>query len=82
MSYSNRAQPDHYAGMTHPTLKLVIEEPVPGAYVWALMETDAHGKTVKVVRRADDACDSYETALAVGTRRLNAQLQAQASSSA
>ncbi len=68
--------------MTHPTLKLVIEEPAPGTYVWALMETDARGKTVKVARRADDACDSYETALAVGTRRLNAQLHAQTPSSA
>ena len=64
--------------MTHATLKLVIDEPHPGTYVWSLMETDDRGKTVKVARRADDACDSYEAALAVGTRRLHAALQAQA----
>jgi hypothetical protein len=67
--------------MTHPTLKLVIEEPTPGSYVWALMETDERGKTVKVARRADDACDSYELALAVGTRRLHSELHAQAQAS-
>ncbi|KQP14226.1 hypothetical protein [Pseudorhodoferax sp. Leaf267] len=68
--------------MTHPTMKLVIEEPHPGAYVWALMETDDRGKTVRVAQRAEEASDSYEAALATGTRRLHAALHAQTPSTA
>ncbi len=64
--------------MTHPSLQLLIQEPVPGAFVWTLMETDGHGKTVKTARRSDDTFESYEAALAVGTRALHAQLHAQA----
>lgn len=63
--------------MTHPSLQLLVKEPVPGSFVWALMEIDGHGKAVKTARRSDDRFDSYEAALAVGTRALNAQLHAQ-----
>lgn len=68
--------------MTHPRLQLQVQEPVPGSFVWALMETDAHGKAVKTARRSEDSFDSYEAALAVGTRALQAQLQAQAQAQA
>ena len=64
-------------GMTHPTLQLLVKELVPGSFVWTLMETDAHGKALKTARRSDDTFESYEAALAVGTRALHAQLHAQ-----
>ncbi len=64
--------------MTHPTLQLLVEEPVPGSFVWTLAETDTRGKPTRVARRAEDAFDSYEAALAAGTHALNAQRRAQA----
>jgi len=60
--------------MTHQPLQLLVQEPRPGAFLWALMETDAGGKPVKVSRRAEDTFESYEAALAAGTRALDAQL--------
>jgi len=38
------------------------------------METDADGTPTQVARRSEDAFESYEAALAAGTRALNAQL--------
>lgn len=60
--------------MTHQPLQLLVQEPDPGAFLWTLMETDAGGQPVKVARRAEDTFESYEAALAAGTRALNAQL--------
>ena len=47
---------------------------MPGSFVWSVVQTDEHGRRVKLLRRAEDAVDSYEAALAAGTRTLNAQL--------
>jgi hypothetical protein len=82
LTYRQIAWNHHDQGMTHPSLKLMIAEPVPGTYIWSLVETDARGDTVRVVRRADDASDSYEAALAIGTRRLHAALHELSHSSA
>lgn len=60
--------------MKHQPLQLLVQEPLPGSFVWMLMETDADGRPVRVARRAEDACASYEAALAAGTRVLSAQL--------
>ncbi|MDA7416979.1 hypothetical protein PGB34_11435 [Xenophilus arseniciresistens] len=51
-----------------------MEEPQPGVFLWVLMQTDARGAPVRVARRAEEGCDSYEAALAAGTRALDAQL--------
>lgn len=60
--------------MKHEPLQLSVEEPQPGVFLWVLMHTDASGAPVHVARRAEDSCDSYEAALAAGTRALNAEL--------
>ena len=62
--------------MKHEPLQLQIEEPEPGSFVWMLVQTDGSGAPVKVARRAEAGADSYEAALASGTRALNAQLHA------
>lgn len=61
--------------MKHEPLQLRVEEPSPGAFLWTVIETDSDGKPVKVLRSAEDASESYEAALAAGTRALNARLQ-------
>jgi hypothetical protein len=63
--------------MTHPALQLLVDEPVPGGFVWTLAETDGRGSQTKVVRRAQEPSDSYEAALAAGTHALHAQLRTQ-----
>lgn len=60
--------------MTHEPLQLSVEEPQPGDFLWVLMETDAQGRPVRIARRAEATCASYEAALAAGTRALNAHL--------
>ncbi|MDI3384200.1 hypothetical protein ACFPPF_00560 [Xenophilus aerolatus] len=60
--------------MTHPSVRLQVQEASPGAFLWTLMETDADGTPTQVARRSEDAFESYEAALAAGTRALNAQL--------
>lgn len=60
--------------MNHEPLQLSVEEPQPGVFLWVLMQTDARGAPVRVARRAEEGCDSYEAALAAGTRALDAQL--------
>lgn len=62
------------AAMTHPSMRLQVQEASPGAFLWTLMETDADGTPTQVARRSEDAFESYEAALAAGTRALNAQL--------
>ena len=60
--------------MTHP-IELIIEEPVPGSFVWRLLETDANGANPTVLRSAFDAADSYEAALASGQRALHSEIR-------
>ncbi len=60
--------------MTHP-IELIIEEPVPGSFVWRLLETDANGVNPTVLRSAFDAADSYEAALASGQRALHSEIR-------
>jgi hypothetical protein len=60
--------------MTNP-IKLVIDEPVPGSFIWTLLETDAGGVPRKVVRAAEYGSDTYEAALAAGTRMMDAEIR-------
>lgn len=55
--------------MTHP-IELTIQEPLPGAFVWQLLETDDQGTHPRVLSKAYDAADSYELALSAGQRAL------------
>ncbi len=55
--------------MTHT--KLIVREPVPGSFFWALMESDERGTVLKrELESADSESGSYEAALAAGTRAL------------
>jgi len=67
--------------MKHEPLQLQVEEPVPGSFVWKLVQTDGSGAPIKVVRQSEDGADTYEAALASGTRALNAQLHSGAPAS-
>ncbi len=58
--------------MTH--VKLVVQEPNPGDFVWALMESEEDGSDEHEVQSADAGVDSYEAALAAGTRALKRRL--------
>jgi len=55
-------------GMTHT--KLIVREPEPGSFFWALMESDDHGVPKRELKSAEAESDSYEAALAAGTRAL------------
>ncbi|MFT3718077.1 hypothetical protein [Pseudorhodoferax sp.] len=61
--------------MTHKPIQLVVHEPLPGSYVWALMETDDRGRAQRTVRRSEDSYDSYEGAMAAGSHALTTLLQ-------
>jgi hypothetical protein len=65
--------------MKHPPIKLTIDEPAPGAFVWTLLQTDDSGSPQKVMKAAEDGYDSYEAALAAGTRAMDAELRRSAS---
>jgi hypothetical protein len=56
-------------------IKLVIDEPAPGSFLWTLLETDACGVPRKVVRAAEYGADTYEAALAAGTRMMDAEIR-------
>jgi len=56
-------------------IKLVIDEPAPGSYIWTLLETDAGGAPRKVLRSAEYGADTYEAALAAGTRMMDAEIR-------
>lgn len=60
--------------MTHP-IELTIEEPLPGAFVWQLLETDDKGTHPRVLRKAYDAMESYELALSAGQRALQSEIR-------
>jgi hypothetical protein len=60
--------------MTNP-IELIIEEPLPGAFVWQLLETDDQGTHPRVLRKAFDAAESYELALSAGQRALQSEIR-------
>ncbi|MDB5827293.1 MAG: hypothetical protein JWQ73_1513 [Variovorax sp.] len=63
-------------------IKLTVSEPTPGSYVWTLLETDADGASPLVLRKAEDAAESYEVALASGQRALASALRVRTASGA
>jgi len=60
--------------MTKP-IELIVEEPMPGSFVWRLLETDAKGEHPRVIGSAFDPLDSYEVALAAGQGALNSEIR-------
>lgn len=56
-------------------IKLVIDEPAPGSYLWTLLETNANGAPRKVIRSAESGADTYEAALAAGTHAMDAEIR-------
>jgi hypothetical protein len=56
-------------------IKLTIDEPAPGSFVWTLLETDTEGAPQKVLKSAEYGADTYEAALAAGTRVMDAELR-------
>lgn len=56
-------------------IKLVIDEQAPGSFVWTLLETDTSGDPRKVLKAAEYGADSYEAALAAGTRVMDAEIR-------
>ncbi|VTU15537.1 MULTISPECIES: hypothetical protein [unclassified Variovorax] len=56
-------------------IKLTIDEQVPGSFVWTLLETDTSGTPRKVLKTAEYGSDTYEAALAAGTRVMDAEIR-------
>ena len=61
--------------MKHPPIKLTIDEAAPGNFVWTLLQTDDTGAPQKVLKAAEYEADTYEAALAAGTRAMDAELR-------
>lgn len=61
--------------MKHPSIKLTIDEPAPGSFVWTLLQTDESGAPQKVLKSAEYGSDTYEAALAAGTHAIDAELR-------
>ena len=61
--------------MKHPPIKLTIDEVAPGSFVWTLLQTDNGGAPQKVLKAAESGYDSYEAALAAGTRAMDTELR-------
>ena len=61
------------------SIKLTVDEPLPGQFVWTLLETDRDGGHPLILRSAGDALDSYEAALASGQRALDSEIRSRAS---
>jgi hypothetical protein len=66
--------------MTQP-IELIVDEPLPGAFVWRLLETDSGGANAKVLRMAPDPADTYEGALAAGQAALHSEIRRQGGAS-
>ena len=66
--------------MTQP-IELIVEEPLPGSFVWRLLETDTNGANPKVLRMAPDSADTYEGALAAGQAALHSEIRRHAGAS-
>ncbi len=62
--------------MTQP-IELLVDEPLPGSFVWRLLQTDAQGDNPKVLRMAPDPSDTYEGALAAGQAALHSEIRRQ-----
>ena len=60
--------------MTQP-IELLVEEPVPGSFVWRLLLTDEQGGNLRVLRMAPDPADTYEAALAAGQAALRSEIR-------
>jgi hypothetical protein len=56
-------------------IKLVVDERAPGSFIWTLLECDAGGAPHKVLRAAEYGADTYEGALAAGTRMMDAEIR-------
>ena len=67
--------------MTHP-IKLTVDEPLPGQFVWTLLETDPDGGHPLILRSAGDPVDTYEAALASGQRAVDSEIRKHASTQA
>ncbi|HSV59488.1 MAG TPA: hypothetical protein VLJ19_11365 [Variovorax sp.] len=65
--------------MTQP-IELIVDEPLPGSFVWRLLETDSRGANPKVLRMAPDPADTYEGALAAGQAALHSEIRRHAGS--
>lgn len=61
--------------MKHPPIKLTIDEAAPGFFIWTLLQTDDNGAPQKVLKAAEYEADTYEAALAAGTRAMDAELR-------
>ena len=59
---------------THKPIKLIVHEPTAGSFFWVLVQTAPDDGADKELKSAEDAADSYEAALAAGTRALDAEL--------
>lgn len=57
------------------SIKLIVDEPAPGSFFWVLVETSQGGDARRELKSAEDGADSYEAALASGTRALDALLR-------
>jgi hypothetical protein len=64
----------------NPSIKLMVNEPLPGQFVWTLLETDPEGGHPRVLRGAGDPVDSYEVALASGQRAVDSEIRSRAAS--
>jgi hypothetical protein len=62
--------------MNHPKpLKLIVKEPSPGSFFWVLVHTGADGADKQEIKSSHEPADTYEAALAAGTRALNAMIR-------
>lgn len=57
------------------SLKLIVDEPAAGQFVWTLQETDPEGGHPLILRSGGDPAGSYEEALAAGQRALATEIR-------
>ena len=56
-------------------IKLIVDEPAPGSFYWVLVQTAPDGSAPKEIKSSEAAADTYEGALAGGTRALDALIR-------
>ncbi len=59
----------------HKPVKLIIDEPAPGSFYWVLVQTGSDGTGGAELKSSEASAESYEAALASGTRALEAVLR-------
>ena len=59
----------------HKPLKLIVDEPSPGSFFWVLVQTGPDGAEKQELKSSHEPADTYEAALAAGTRALNAMVR-------